>query len=249
MKKHSLLFALTAVLAVTAFATLQNKHSNSPATQQRVKDDESYGPIAEYTAKGNNSTAHGTKNNTQRKLKNKRYDKVFLVPSNVSESDGDSNLVNDWEVGLPALPVSQSDAVIVGEVTDAQAFLSESGTGLYSEFGVKVGDVLKNSGTGYLSGGSTVTAQRIGGRLKFPSGKVQRYEIYGQNMPKVGRRYVLFLKQNEEGNDYRIVTGYELRAGHVIPLDKLHNKDQFSIYEGTEESAFLKTLQDAITNF
>jgi hypothetical protein len=38
-----------------------------------------------------------------------------------------------WPVDFPALPAALSDAVIVGEVSDAEAFLSEDGNSVYSE--------------------------------------------------------------------------------------------------------------------
>jgi hypothetical protein len=48
-----------------------------------------------------------------------------------------------WGNGLSALPVGQSDGVVVGHVTDAEAHLSTDRTGVYSEFSLEVEDVYK----------------------------------------------------------------------------------------------------------
>jgi hypothetical protein len=45
-----------------------------------------------------------------------------------------------------ALPTHISNAVVIGEVTDAKAYLSEDRTSVYSEFTIRVGEVLKKAG-------------------------------------------------------------------------------------------------------
>lgn len=98
----------------------------------------------------------------------------------------------------------------------------------------------------------TVVTERPGGGVQFKSGKIQRYRISEQGMPRVGRRYVLFLQKGDQESDFYILTGYELRAGRVIPLDgfdsKEGNKFQFAVYEGVDENAFLTTVREAVTN-
>ena len=44
-----------------------------------------------------------------------------------------SGLVSEWDVYLPALPTAQSDAIILGEILDAGAFVSNDKTGAYSD--------------------------------------------------------------------------------------------------------------------
>ncbi|HXG66548.1 MAG TPA: hypothetical protein VNO70_15720 [Blastocatellia bacterium] len=144
---------------------------------------------------------------------------------------------------MVALPAAQSDAVVRGEVIDAQAYLSNDKTGIYSEFTVRIGEVLKDFQQAPIADDQQITVEREGGAVKFSSGRIQRYSIANQRMPRVGRQYVLFLKYNEEGKDYSILTGYEIRRGRVIPLDALA---QFAAYKNSEEVSFLNAVKDAI---
>ena len=88
---------------------------------------------------------------------------------------------------------------------------------------------------------------REGGRVSYPSGKVVTYNIEGQDMPRVNKRYVLFLKREEE--NLSIVTGYELQGEKVRPLD---GPQKFKKYDGTSADALLnkirRALAPAVTN-
>ena len=152
---------------------------------------------------------------------------------------------------MPALPIAQSDAVVLGEVTDAQAYLSDDRSGIYSEFTIRIDELLKNDSQSSLAAGNMAVAERPGGKVRFPSGKVQRYGIDKQGMPRVGGRYVLFLKSNGAGQDFSIVTGYELLNGTVFPLDSVRSGNgnsalPFDTYKGANEINFLASLRDAV---
>jgi hypothetical protein len=153
----------------------------------------------------------------------------------------------------PALPAAQSDAIVVGEVTNAEAFLSEDKTAIYSEFTVLIGEVLKGCSPAPPVFGSSIIAERGGGKVRLPSGKVIENLFRGKPMPGIGRRYVFFLKYNEEGQDFSIITGYELRRGRVIPLDGLLEDGTpvkqlaaHQQYNGVDEIAFLNQVRQAI---
>jgi hypothetical protein len=120
---------------------------------------------------------------------------------------------------VSALPVTQSDVILVGEVTDAKAYLSNDRVGIYSEFAIRADEVLKNGSPLLITPTGSVVLEREGGRVRFPSGSVQRYAIANQGMPQVGKRYLLFLKSIEDDQDFSIITGYELNTGRVSPLD------------------------------
>jgi hypothetical protein len=151
-------------------------------------------------------------------------------------------LINDWEVRVPALPASQSDVIITGEVLDANAFVSGDKIGVYSEFNVRAGEVFKNVSTSSISDGDVISTEREGGQVRYPSGRTMWFRIHLQNMPAVGGRYALFLKQGGEGV-FSIITGYELRDGRVYPLDSASN---FKKHEGADESTFLQYVREAI---
>jgi len=179
-----------------------------------------------------------------RRVRSSRYDKrrpepLSELPAGIEELP----LTSHWAWGMTALPSTQSDAVVIGEVTDAQAHLSNDRTGVYSEFSVRVKEVLKNFNQVSLTPSEAIILEREGGAVRFPSGRVQRYRIVHQGMPLVGRQYVLFLKYDDQAQSFSILTGYELHKGRVIPLDSL---DQFSVYKGTDENSFLNAVRDSI---
>ena len=69
-------------------------------------------------------------------------------------------------------------------------------------------------------------------------------------MPRVGAKYVLFLTHNfpyqvRRDEDYRILTGYELLGGHVVPLDA-SGVVNFDAHRGQDEQTFLASLQVAL---
>jgi len=122
---------------------------------------------------------------------------------------------------------------------NAEAHRSENKLNVFSNFEVKVDEVLKGSN---LTAGSVINVQRIGGFVNYPNGKKVLFRLVGNGMPAVGSRYVLFLTALDE--DYRILTAYELAPGGVMPLD---NSRQFETYQGKSEADFLKVLRETVS--
>jgi hypothetical protein len=154
-----------------------------------------------------------------------------------------------WWIGLSALPVDQSDAIILGNILVREAHLSSDKTGIYSEFNVQLNQVFKDT-TGTLVVGDSLPVNRAGGSVRFASGKIQKYSLAGQGMPRTGSLYVLFLRKTAEG-DLVILTGYELSGGHVTPLDGENNRNPksdlpFAKYRGANQDAFLEELRRAV---
>lgn len=153
----------------------------------------------------------------------------------------------------PAIPAALSDAIVVGKVSNAQAFLSENKTSIYSEFDVNISEVLKNNSSKSLNDDSKITISRGGGAVRFPSGKVIERLFAPKPMPSVERNYIFFLKYNNEGEYYPIITAYEILDGQIIPLDGkgINGKipEQLAAhqsYKGTSETDFLNLVQFAI---
>lgn len=248
-----LLIACVAASVVVAAARFGNQASQHPKPHPpaAAEIDEEQWPVTDYAAAEPADPAKRAK----RRARGARHDKADRVrePGNEPGVVYKTAVINDWEVGLPALPTQQSDAVVVGEVTSAQAFLSNDKSGVYSEFDIHVGEVLKNDPASPINGGESITAERLGGRVKFPSGRVLPVVITGQGMPRAGRKYLLFLKRLGAEGDYHVLTGYELRGGRVSPLDGAKPAGggspwKFDAYEGREEAAFLKAVRDALAN-
>lgn len=153
-----------------------------------------------------------------------------------------------WPSGFPALPIHQSDAVIIGQITKAKAYLTNNKTTVYSQFSISVERILKDDNRSPLMVGGVIITERPGGRVRYPSGYISRFAVVGRYMPLIGHRYVLFLKRDAQADDYELLTAYELREGRVFPLDESPGEVHFEVYANTDETAFLNELQSAMAN-
>jgi hypothetical protein len=150
----------------------------------------------------------------------------------------------------PAIPASTSDAVVTGTVKEVNAYISSDRTTVYSEVTLNIEEVLKEDPRYPLVSGLTLSAERPGGAVRFPSGKILRRGRLGRNIPEAGRRYLLFLKYNEDVKDFSIVTGYQLLDNRVLPLDgtadleKGGNGPPFRVYEQYRNADVLTFLNN-----
>ena len=143
------------------------------------------------------------------------------------------------QFNFPGLPVAKSDVIVVGEVLSAEAHRSENKLNVFSSFEVRLDEVLKGNN---LTTGSVINVQRVGGVVNYPNDRKVLFRLVGNGMPAVGARYAFFLHVLDD--DYRILTGYELGVEGVMPLD---NSRQFEVYRRQNETEFLKSLRDAIS--
>jgi len=240
MKRSFTLVLVILVVAITATTVNQAfRPSNSIRTKGQKNADKTVWPITDYVV---TLPTDDPAKRQKRNARNKRYNKSrFRVhPDDPGEN---TTLVDAADPKQPALPLYPSSVVLIGSVNEAQAFISDDLTGVYSEFNISVERILKSSDQGPTRA-SAVEVQRQGGRVKFASGKVHWYSVDKENMPLVGKRYVFFLDSNVNG-DLQILTAYQLENGKVIPLDDL---PQFRLFDGKDEAEFLNTLQTAISN-
>ena len=226
------LFLTLPLILLTVIPALSGEQEPR-ATRQPKQFDELRLPIAEYAA----PEPADAQERAKRQAKGRKYSNSEwrVDPNSVSDTMVRVDSVN---LKLPALPFEQSSAVIVGQVTDACAYLSSDKTGVYSVFQIQVSEVLKNSSKTPINNGTNIEVERDGGRVRFPNGRLHLYSIDKLEMPKSGLRYVLFL--NEDESDLIILTGYELRDGKVYPLDELPN---LLTYENSDELVFLSELR------
>src|SRR5215217_2689175 len=188
MRRHRIfgIASLLPLLVLTAIIIIPSR-SQEQKTQIKThgrKFDENRFPVADYTA----ADPADLKERSKRQEKGKKYDKSSwgIYPETTS-SMARVDYVNP---NLPALPLIESSAVIVGQITDAKAYLSNDKTGVYSAFTVQIDEVLKNSSSVPLSSVSSIEVERDGGRVRFPGGRILIYTINSQDMPVVGLRYV-----------------------------------------------------------
>lgn len=228
-----LLFAIAAVVSIPS-----KSQEQKPARKAQAHPlDENRFPLADYGAPAPTDPAERAK----RQAKGKKYDKSHW---NI-HPDAQSSMARTHPLDptLPALPIAESTAVVIGQIIDGKAYLSDDKTGVYSVFNVRVDEVIKNSSNPALTTASSIEVERDGGRVRFPNGRILTY--VSTNMPQVGLRYVLFLTTPPGQSDFQILTGYEMRDGKVYALDDLPNT---SVYENAEEAVFLNQLRSTAAN-
>ena len=242
MKKSKKLRALffAVLLSVVLIALWQMVTWGRASYSQKVLTDEAKDqyPVADP----NKPEPVNAEDRTKRHAKAQKYNQKqkSVSPMIVQTAEG-----NHWPTDFPALPASLSDAVVIGEISGAEAFLSEDGNSVYSEFTVRIDDVLKNNTALPLAPHTTLITERKGGRVRYPSGHVSWLFVVGQGMPRVGGKYVLFLKKVDQ--DFDLLTAYELRGGKVMPLDYSPGVVHFDRYNGSEITVFLNDVRDAIS--
>jgi len=192
-----------------------------------------------------------------RKEKNQRFNHSGSATSKQLIKEFPAGIENlptivHWWIGLSALPVEETDAVVIGTVTHREAYLSEDETNIYTEFAVKIEKVFKDSSAS-LNSEDVVSLVRKGGSVRFKSGKIQEYKISRYGMPKKGHRYLMFLKK-DNGVDWFVVTGYEFSGSKVIPIDGQDNRDPksalpFDKYLNADEGTLLQDIQTALEDY
>lgn len=257
--RRILIFAVFAV-ALGVGTTIAMLSTQGPIqTKVHEQHDKSTYPIADYEPKEPSDLNMQNLRKARRKRHNiqlRATDKVDIKRLMLTEQSNSSWGGPPSHAAIePALPASQSDVILVGQVTSAQAFLSEDKTNVYSEFTVLADEILKNNSPIGLTSANSITTVRTGGAVRFPSGKIIQRGFGGRPFPLTNRRYVFFLKYENEEQDYPIITAYELRAGVVFPLDGfdidgrlLEPYAEYQKYKGWDEASFLNKIREAIAH-
>lgn len=242
MKKPKSLTGLTCCLSFIGILLIMTFNSNSQNVGRPKSPEIDFKnfPIASF----DEPSPTDSQAREARKIKNKKFNSEAKA---ISESSTQIFTVMDWDVGLPALPIDRSSAVVIGRVIEAKAYLSEDKTAIYSEFKVQIDSVLKNDDRCPLQPENSLIVGREGGRVRLRSGKVVVSWINHQNMPTVGGRYAFFLthelpRGGDGGNDFYIVTAYELANGIVVPMDDIPSGHPIAAIKGKSESSFLNDL-------
>lgn len=224
-------------IVLTIYVIAMGLHKPITVIQSGNKEvDANQFPIADRATSEPSTPVERTKKNN----KEKKYGKY---KDTIGPGVTVASIHYHWPPGFPTLPVEQSDAVVIGEVTDAKAHVTNDESTVYSEFNVQIVKVLKDDNRMPLSPGGAIVAERPGGRVRYPSGHISQFSLTGWGMPRPTRQYVLFLTKNNDDQSYHIVTGYELRNGHIFPLDRTTSSEtDFDSYINMDEAAFFKQL-------
>jgi len=238
--------AVGILILTTALASRQDRANERRITRQQNPDFSRF-PIIDFHA----PEPVDANLRAAREAKGRKYNNKHMPQ--ISDDSYQIFTNSDWDVRLPALPVEQSAAVVVGTVKSAHAHLTPDKTGIYSEFQVAVDTVIKNDPNSVVKTKGTITVERRGGRVRMPSGRIVISWVSHQNMPRVGGRYVLFLTHqfetpNDTPKDFYLLTGYELRDGQVRLLDDTQPGHPITRYDGTTETTLLSDLLNTVAN-
>lgn len=243
-KSNRIIWGLVALVVLTtlaiSFGTMSghSQRDNSKAQDSRGYEDVTKYPIVDYDA----PEPENALEREERKLKNKRYDNKGFVKKNPHPDTGGVSL--DDEIPLPPpIPTSESDLIIVGKILDVKAYLSNDKRGIYSEYTVRVEEILKENGSNKVAQVKEITIDRAGGSVMYPNGQKVFYKVSGKNLPLVGSEYVLFLTSNKQSPNYEILTGYELKDGRVNSLDG----HRFDNLKGTGKRSFVEAVRNKIS--
>jgi hypothetical protein len=145
----------------------------------------------------------------------------------------------------PGIPVTGIHTIVIGTVVSGKCFVAADHTHVYTDYSVKVDQVLRQDPTANLNVGDVVVAAREGGAVHFPSGHVTNILVAGRGLPEIGSQYILFLwKPIPEFPEYEMVPeagGYQVKNGRVYPLDDVNSQ-----YVGVEAPIFLDEVRKAI---
>jgi hypothetical protein len=239
MKKRRVFQLAVPALLILAGIVVTSQDQKPNLKQSPQQFDERRFPIADYAAAEPSDPLQRSK----RRARGLKRDKSDWSVNPHAPSDTTVR-VDSVDRNLPAFPIDQSKAIVIGRVTDGQAYLSNDKSGVYSVFSVQVEQALTNHSSVVVPSGGSIEVEREGGRVKFPSGRIHLYMTTEQDMPEIGSRYVFFLTAGENEGVFQIVTAYELRDGKVFPLDKLPKP---KAYQNGEESTFLSELKRKIS--
>jgi hypothetical protein len=239
-------YASAVLISMSLFAS--GSFGQTPVKTSATPPLYSCGPVTDYNAALPNTTDV---------LRFRRGER-FNIPEPTLPELGEGSKVGI--VTLPTthskkspMPFDASDAVVLGTVTAGEAYLSNDRRDIYSEFKVKLEEIIQNSDTHYLRPSDLIDIQRPGGAIRLPSGKLLTRAVLADSMPQIGSRYVLFVKYDQGTEDYAVLNGYQLAGNEVYRLDDLSWTD--SRYpelvhplrsEGVSENRFLADVKSTM---
>jgi hypothetical protein len=185
-------------------------------------------------------TADPAKRATQ-KARKQRHNNAAIVSKTPSPKDREVASLPEGLFDFPGLPVAESDLVVLADVNQAEAHMSEDQGNVYTEFELHLLEVFRSNVQ--LLPGQSITAERQGGYVRYPGNQKILYRVVKNGMLRIGGRYLLFLRAIPKTDVYRILTGYEIGPQAVSPVDI---SAQFEIYRGNDEASFLKTVRETV---
>ncbi|MFN0277736.1 MAG: hypothetical protein ACKVRN_03945 [Pyrinomonadaceae bacterium] len=248
MKSNKIIWVLVALLVATTIAITfdaqdvisQDQSTISPkGTPPPDRPDFSKYGIANYESVESLEASELEK----RKRTSKRYDNEGWVVKFPHHDTGKIGRVKEEEPP-PIIPVEESDLIVSGKAVSVKSYLSNDKSSVYSEFTIKINQILKNSVTAELKAEDKIIIDRAGGVVRYPNGQEVLYLDSDDGLPEAGREYVLFLQADKESENYKVVTLYEVQENRTLPLDSGRNVDDI---KRMGKHDFLRTVRQRLS--
>lgn len=151
MKSNRMMWILVTLVVFTtiavSFGTLDSRSQEKVGNQIQstpTPDNVGYRDMTKYAvADYDEVLPTDAKECQKRKLANGRYDNQHWVIKNPHPDDGGAGL-DDEKIPPPIIPAEESDLIVIGTITDVSAHMSNDKRGVYSEFTIRVKQILKN---------------------------------------------------------------------------------------------------------
>ena len=169
------------------------------------------------------------------------------LDSNVQDQTTKEGRFQPYFVRTPAIPVQESDAVIVATVKSVQPYFSNDHTHLYTEFNIAVDQTIKDQ-FNRARQGEQILVVVPGGKMRLKDGRILEEKPFTNFSIAVGSRYVLFLRYNDTGQHFTITKSWELKNGAVIPTaheDQIDERAGRQEYASMSEQSFIQAVHAA----
>lgn len=176
----------------------------------------------------------------RRRQINQRYDNQEWVYKTATPGVAGIGRIQDLEPP-PLFPTEESVLIVVGEVVMANAFLSNDRECVYTEFTIRIDELLKNS-SGNVNP-KKVIADREGGVVVYPNGQRLLYQSSERGLPSLGSKYLFFLVQDGQSPNYRILTSYDVNGGRIRQMEIGHPLDEF---KDASKSTFIEAVRNKV---
>jgi hypothetical protein len=251
----------SAVLLALVCSAASWGQTTAPSGTQQAKPEEPLRKPSTYSGSPivgefQRSQVESAADNERRQAREKRYveshfkREPFVDPGllvNGKQETPNITIIDYSIVGSsdpPGIPVSGATATILGTVTGGSSFITTDKTYVYTDYTIRVDQILAQDKTASLSVGSEIVVAREGGAIHYPSGHITNVLIQGHGFPEIGAQYVLFLLKpisNSPEYEMALDSGYQIKNGRVYPLDDVNSQ-----YVGVDYPEFLGEVNKAI---
>jgi hypothetical protein len=231
----------TSTTLLVSFRTEGQTSKIEPDIEQKRKEIRKRFPTARYDEPEEEDIAR----RARRQLAGKRYENAGgLVDSTLPiAEDEERRLFTDQFISVPAIPIKESELIVIGKVLEAAAHLSDNKKNVYSEFTVQIDEILKDT-NGKIKKEGSITVDREGGFVEYKNGLRRFHAIADLGMPQVGGKHILFLRNRDKSPNYEIINGYELKDGGVRNLT---GSTESTSYFGMDQTVLLSKVRMAVS--